>query len=71
MHGSRLDRLRGVLANPWVDVALSGAATPAQVTSNAGAATPGSALAAIVAALPRIAESPDDYWAARAARAWS
>ncbi len=69
--GADVVALAAVLANPWVDVALSGAATPAQVTSNAGAAAPGPALAAIVATLPRIAESPDDYWAARAARAWS
>ena len=69
--GADVVSLAAVLANPWVDVVLSGAATPVQLTSNAGAATPGPALAAIVAALPRIAESADDYWAARAARPWS
>ena len=69
--GADVVALAAVLANAWVDVALSGAATPAQVTSNAAAATPDPALVAAVAALPRIAEPPDDYWAARAARAWA
>ncbi len=63
--------LAAVLANPWVDVALSGAATPAQMASNASAATPDGALVAAVAGLPRFSERPDAYWAARAARAWT
>ncbi|HEY3336383.1 MAG TPA: aldo/keto reductase [Candidatus Limnocylindrales bacterium] len=63
--------LAAVLANPWVDVALSGAATPAQAVSNVAAATPGRRLAAAVSGLPGIAEPPDAYWAARAARAWT
>lgn len=63
--------LAAVLGNEWVDVALSGAATPAQVTSNAAAATPDAALATAVAGLPPLAEPPEAYWAARAARAWT
>ena len=63
--------LAAVLDNPWVDVGLSGAATPAQVASNASAAAPGSLLEDAVASLPPIAEPPEDYWAARAARAWT
>ncbi len=59
--------LAAVLANPWADVALSGAATPSQLRSNAAAVD----LAGVDLALPELAESPDAYWDARAARSWS
>ncbi len=59
--------LAAVLANPWADVVLSGAATPDQVRSNAQA--PGVAVDA--ADLPGIAEVPAAYWDGRAARAWA
>jgi aryl-alcohol dehydrogenase-like predicted oxidoreductase len=59
-----------VFSHPWVDVALSGAATPAQVTSHA---------AVVEQRLPEhvrhvlapLVEPPDRYWAARARLPWS
>lgn len=59
--------LAAVLANPWVDVALSGAATRDQVSSNASAP----AVDVTAADLPGLAELPGAYWEARAARAWA
>ncbi len=58
--------LGSVLANPWADVVLSGAATPDQVRSNAAAA----AVDAAAADLPGLAEPATAYWEGRAARAW-
>ena len=61
--------LAGILAQPWVDVALSGAAGPDQLRSNLAAA-------GIVftdderAALAGIAETAADYWAHRATLPW-
>jgi aryl-alcohol dehydrogenase-like predicted oxidoreductase len=63
--------LAAVLENPWADVVLSGAATPAQIASNALAAAPASPVAGVLAGLRVIAEPADAYWAARAARAWA
>jgi aryl-alcohol dehydrogenase-like predicted oxidoreductase len=62
--------LAAVLAQPWCDIALSGAATMGQVASN---------LAALEvrwdsdagAALDRLAEPPEVYWRRRAALPWN
>ena len=56
--------LAAALAQPWASVVLSGAVTRAQLDANVAALT--------VSQLPALdlAESPDAYWAARAARAW-
>lgn len=57
--------LAAVLAQPWADVVLTGAATETQLASN---------LAALAlppeAALPAFPEAPADYWAARRALPW-
>ncbi|MEO5966274.1 MAG: aldo/keto reductase [Candidatus Limnocylindrales bacterium] len=62
--------LAAVLANPWADVVLSGAATADQVVRNAAAldlvSGPGD-----IERLAGLAEPPEAYWEARAARAWS
>jgi aryl-alcohol dehydrogenase-like predicted oxidoreductase len=70
--GTTLDALAlaVVLARPWADVVLSGAATAGQLRSN---------LAAIAVAwdgvagerLDALAESPEDYWAIRARLPWN
>jgi aryl-alcohol dehydrogenase-like predicted oxidoreductase len=62
--------LAAVLAQPFVDVALSGAATPGALRSNVAAATldiDGAALAALGA----LEERSDAYWAARSEMAWN
>jgi aryl-alcohol dehydrogenase-like predicted oxidoreductase len=69
--GCSLDQLAVtfVLAHPFVDVLVSGAATPAQLASNLQAtqiALPSTALAA----LAEEAEPPATYWATRAALPW-
>ena len=62
--------IAAVLANPWADVALSGAATTEQVRANARAVD-------VVlepddrSELDACAEPADAYWRARAARAWA
>jgi aryl-alcohol dehydrogenase-like predicted oxidoreductase len=57
--------IAAVLAQPWVTVALSGAASVDQLTSNLRAAdTP-------VGVIPDLAEPAAQYWAARAARPWT
>src|SRR5215470_19134986 len=62
--------IAAALAQPWSWRVLSGAVTPAQLTSNAGAV--GVALPPDVRdALPGLAEPPDDYWTARSHRAWA
>jgi aryl-alcohol dehydrogenase-like predicted oxidoreductase len=56
--------IAAALAQPWASVVLSGAVTSTQLEAN---------LAALrVGELPalRLAEPPDAYWAARAARPW-
>jgi aryl-alcohol dehydrogenase-like predicted oxidoreductase len=57
--------LAAALANPWATVVLSGAVTPEQLRSNLSALDAGP--------LPdlNLAEPPEDYWAARSARAWA
>lgn len=62
--------IAAALAQPWAWRVLSGAATPAQVASNAAAAdvvVP----AEVSGQLAGLAEEPDVYWATRAARPWS
>ncbi len=61
--------IAAALANPWVDVVLSGAVTEAHVRSNAGALalhlSPDE-----LAALSKLAEPPDQYWKERGQLAW-
>jgi aryl-alcohol dehydrogenase-like predicted oxidoreductase len=56
--------LAAALAHPWASVVLSGAVTRLQLEENLAALT--------VSDLPALglAEAPDTYWAARAARPW-
>jgi aryl-alcohol dehydrogenase-like predicted oxidoreductase len=62
--------LAAVLAQPWSDVVLSGAATPGQLREN---------LAAydvafdddLDAALAGLAEEPGEYWRRRSALSWT
>ena len=61
--------IAAVLAQPWCDVALSGAATDAQLRSNL-AAIDVALDAGELAQLASIAEPADAYWAARSKRAW-
>jgi aryl-alcohol dehydrogenase-like predicted oxidoreductase len=71
-HGAGVDAvaLAAVLANPWADVVLSGAVTPAQLEANLAAVrlelTPDD-----TEELASLAEPPDRYWKERAALAWS
>jgi aryl-alcohol dehydrogenase-like predicted oxidoreductase len=71
-HGCGLDALAlaAVLAQPWADVVLSGAATVAQLRANLGALTVRWDGAA-EAALGSIAEAPQVYWATRSALPWT
>ncbi|WP_421111355.1 aldo/keto reductase [Streptomyces sp. NEAU-S77] len=57
--------LAAVLRHPWVTVALSGAATVAQLGSNLGAAGLG------LPELEDLAEPPEAYWRARSSLPWS
>ena len=62
--------IAAVLAQPWVDMVLSGAVTPTQLRSNLAAT--GLRLApAEVESLHPLASRPDLYWAARSALDWS
>lgn len=62
--------LAAVLAQPWADVVLSGAATAEQLRSNVTALdVPWDAEAAD--ALASLAEPPSAYWDARSALAWN
>jgi aryl-alcohol dehydrogenase-like predicted oxidoreductase len=58
--------LAAVLAQPWADVVLSGAATVEQLESNLGALE-----LAYDGALDDLAEDADEYWARRAALPWN
>jgi aryl-alcohol dehydrogenase-like predicted oxidoreductase len=62
--------LAAVLAQPWADVVLSGAATVDQLRSNLGAVTVrwDSEAAERLAA---IAETPDEYWSKRSRLSWN
>jgi aryl-alcohol dehydrogenase-like predicted oxidoreductase len=71
-HGVGVDAvaLAAVLANPWADVVLSGAVTPAQLEANLAAdrveLDPGE-----LEELAALAEPPERYWRERSALAWS
>jgi aryl-alcohol dehydrogenase-like predicted oxidoreductase len=71
-HGVGVDAvaLAAVLANPWADVVLSGAVTPAQLEANLAALRaeldPGE-----LEELAGLAEPSEAYWKTRAALAWS
>ena len=56
--------MAAALAQPWVSVVLSGAVTSTSAEANLAALTVGELPAR------RLAEPPDAYWAARAARPW-
>jgi aryl-alcohol dehydrogenase-like predicted oxidoreductase len=57
--------IAAVLAQPWVTVALSGAASVDQLTSNLRAAD------TAVGVIPELAEPAAQYWTARSARPWT
>jgi aryl-alcohol dehydrogenase-like predicted oxidoreductase len=62
--------LAAVLAQPWADVVLSGAATTAQLRSNLGAlAVAWDAEAS--ESLANLSEAPDAYWRTRSSLQWS
>jgi aryl-alcohol dehydrogenase-like predicted oxidoreductase len=62
--------LAGVLAQPWVDVVLSGASTVDMLLSNLGALdlTVGEA---VLERLAPLAEDPEEYWERRSELAWN
>jgi aryl-alcohol dehydrogenase-like predicted oxidoreductase len=62
--------IAAALANPWVDVVLSGAVTVEQVRSNVVAATMPLAPEQL-AELAKLAEPADQYWKERSQLAWS
>jgi aryl-alcohol dehydrogenase-like predicted oxidoreductase len=62
--------LAAALAQPWADVVLSGAATPAQLVSNA-AALDVSLDDEALARLASLAEEPKAYWNARSRMRWN
>jgi aryl-alcohol dehydrogenase-like predicted oxidoreductase len=68
-HGVGVDAiaLGLALAQPWCDVVLSGAVTPAQLGSNAAATR----LELDPGVLDALVEEPRDYWERRAALTWS
>jgi aryl-alcohol dehydrogenase-like predicted oxidoreductase len=69
-HGVGADAVAigAALAQPWSDVVLSGAVTPAQLSSNA---TPVCFGPGELDTLTALAEPPDDYWTARSRRPWN
>ena len=70
-HGVGVDAvaIAAVLANPWADVVLSGAVTPAQLESNL-AATRLELDPDELEQLSTLAEPPDRYWQERATLPW-
>lgn len=62
--------IAAALANPWVDVVLSGAVTPEQMRSNVRALDVRVDVAD-GAELARLAEPPDQYWAERSKLPWT
>jgi aryl-alcohol dehydrogenase-like predicted oxidoreductase len=71
-HGVGVDAvaLAAVLANPWADVVLSGAVTPAQLEANL-AAVPVELTSDDLEELAALAEPPERYWEERSALSWS
>jgi aryl-alcohol dehydrogenase-like predicted oxidoreductase len=63
------EAIAATLANPWVDVVLSGAVTEAQLRSNVGALTM-TLSPDELAKLSKLAEPPDRYWKERGQLAW-
>jgi len=59
-----------VLAQPWVDVALSGASTAPMLLANL-VALDLPLDEAVLERLSGVAESPDEYWQRRAALPWN
>jgi aryl-alcohol dehydrogenase-like predicted oxidoreductase len=71
-HDTTIDALAlaAVLAQPWADVVLSGAATVEQLRSNV-AALDVTLSGDTLARLASLAEPPETYWATRSALAWN
>ena len=71
-HGVGIDAVAigAVLAQPWVSVVLSGAATPDQLAGNLTAASVELAPEDLES-LAEVAEEPAAYWATRSALAWT
>jgi aryl-alcohol dehydrogenase-like predicted oxidoreductase len=71
-HGVGVDAvaLAAVLAQPWVDVVLSGAVSPGQLQANLGALRV-ELQPAELPELATMAEPPGRYWQERAALSWS
>ena len=63
------EAMAAALANPWVDIVLSGAVTEAQVRSNVAALAVHPS-ADELATLSTLAEPPDRYWKERSQLAW-
>ena len=63
------EAMAAALANPWVDIVLSGAVTEGQVRSNVAALALHPS-ADELASLSTLAESPDRYWKERSQLAW-
>jgi aryl-alcohol dehydrogenase-like predicted oxidoreductase len=72
VHGVPADRvaLAAVLANQWVDVALSGAVTVEQLRSNVEALSLSLGVEDLDR-LARLAEPPEAYWTTRAGLPWT
>lgn len=62
--------MAAVLARPWVDVVLSGAATVGQLESNLASMTVALSLDELLE-LATLPESADEYWAERSRLAWT
>ena len=62
--------LAAVLAQPWADVVLSGAATPKMLTSNLGAAEV-EIDQELLERLSALREDPEKYWDTRSALSWT
>jgi aryl-alcohol dehydrogenase-like predicted oxidoreductase len=71
-HDTTIDALAlaGVLAQPWVSIVLSGAATVAHVESNAKAVEV-EWDEELARALDDLTESPEDYWQKRSDLKWN
>jgi aryl-alcohol dehydrogenase-like predicted oxidoreductase len=71
-HGATPDALAiaAVLAKPWVDVVLSGAATVDQLQSNLAAARLDWTVV-LEEELAELAEPSDRYWSARSSLSWA